>query len=467
MMFKQKTLVLAMIAPMLLSCAAWRGPSSKADDPLSPVAAGGLHTINYVIDNGSAVGLVQAFNRGQETFLHTFGEPALEVRTAPGAAPLLYKRRGDYVVLTGVHNRLYVSNRGQTALVKNVTPVTVLVQNFKTAGVVQGFTDGDYTYLQTYPGATPELRATPNGQPLHYERNGEYLILQGAVPRVYALEGPAPRSGAVREDTRTNVAASAPAPARESEPVAKVYPTEPPASQPAESTPAAESKPAAGATSSVGSYTTNAATELGVNDTKVATAAADRAVPEHHMIAATRREYAVLQEQLREAQAELERIRVTMNEIKQTAGGVRHEADKPRASATAVAPAAALLPRNQGRYLLHFKADSAELASDPAQIDATVERLSGTAPIALRGRVAAGEDRTIARERAAAARSLLVWKGVNPKRIRVYSSGGLYVADNANETGRAFNRRVEIDLGAGAEKAAPVIEEDPFVKTRY
>jgi outer membrane protein OmpA-like peptidoglycan-associated protein len=78
--------------------------------------------------------------------------------------------------------------------------------------------------------------------------------------------------------------------------------------------------------------------------------------------------------------------------------------------------------------------------------------------IVLRGRTdgigdSPGESR-IARDRAASVRELLVAAGVDPSHIRAtYQPIGDHVADNGTPTGRALNRRVEIEI----YRALPVV----------
>jgi len=102
-------------------------------------------------------------------------------------------------------------------------------------------------------------------------------------------------------------------------------------------------------------------------------------------------------------------------------------------------------------YMVHFDYGSASLDL-PQDIAEALLPPARTAPlIVLRGRTdgrtdAVGESR-IARLRAAAVRELLVAGGVDPQRIReTYQPSGDHVADNATQTGRGLNRRVEIEI---------------------
>ena len=92
------------------------------------------------------------------------------------------------------------------------------------------------------------------------------------------------------------------------------------------------------------------------------------------------------------------------------------------------------------------------LVNIPADMASTLIENARTAPLVLlRGRTdgaieSAAESR-IARERATAVRDYLVKAGVDSARIRsTYQPAGDYVADNSGPSGRALNRRVEIEV---------------------
>jgi outer membrane protein OmpA-like peptidoglycan-associated protein len=94
----------------------------------------------------------------------------------------------------------------------------------------------------------------------------------------------------------------------------------------------------------------------------------------------------------------------------------------------------------------------------PAEMSAALIDEARSAPlVVLRGRTdgstdSAAESR-IARERAAAVRDYLIGAGVDAARIRAtHQPAGDHAADNAATTGRAMNRRVEIEV----YRAAPV-----------
>ncbi len=122
-----------------------------------------------------------------------------------------------------------------------------------------------------------------------------------------------------------------------------------------------------------------------------------------------------------------------------------------RPTPVATTPAAPAPPPANSIYTVHFDFASAE-AVVPADSATALIAEARTAPlIVLRGRTdgstdTLGENR-IARERAATLRDYLVSAGVDPARIRAtYQPVGDRVADNTDPTGRALNRRVEIEV---------------------
>lgn len=88
----------------------------------------------------------------------------------------------------------------------------------------------------------------------------------------------------------------------------------------------------------------------------------------------------------------------------------------------------------------------------PADAATALADAAKAAPlVVLRGRTDGSRDSLadsrLARERAAAVRDVLVAAGVDPARIRAtYQPVGDSVADNTTASGRALNRRVEIEL---------------------
>jgi len=122
-----------------------------------------------------------------------------------------------------------------------------------------------------------------------------------------------------------------------------------------------------------------------------------------------------------------------------------------RQTIAAVAPALPAPPPGNSVYTVHFDFASAQ-AVVPADSATALIAEARTAPlIVLRGRTDGSTDTLaesrIARERAATVRDYLVSAGVDPARIRVtYQPVGDRVADNTDPTGRALNRRVEIEV---------------------
>ncbi len=110
-------------------------------------------------------------------------------------------------------------------------------------------------------------------------------------------------------------------------------------------------------------------------------------------------------------------------------------------------------PRAQGNaiYTVLFSFGSAEVNVPEAGAASLVEQARRAALILMRGRTDGDVETTaesrIARARAAAVRAYLVQAGVDPSRIRTtYQPVGDNTADNGSPTGRALNRRVEIEL---------------------
>ncbi len=442
-------LAAALSAAFLVSCATAPSNSGKSSAGVA-VADGELHHFSYVIDNAKSVGLVQALDSGGLTYLQTFGARAPVIRAAPNGPPIAYERRGDYLVVPGQANRLYVSEGAQTAVVKRITRSTVMMQNFRAAGVVQAFHDGDLTYVQTYSDAQPEVRSAPNGPPLEYQRSGEYLIVPGAHKQLYVNY----------RDQRSSLS-GVPAAQTAATPVAG-----------ADSEAATVTKPDAASAAPTkievtGTAATDAGAELALQLTQQET---DRLQEQlQHARNELERTRAVVEQLKRanaESLAELERARTSIEQWKQSlAESARLQAETPkRSNAALITPAS--LPQIGGRYLLHFKPHSAVFATEEKLLAATLPAVMASRSITLRGRIALGETPSLARERAVAARQLLIARGVDPNRVRVYSSAGLYIADNASEEGRAMNRRVEIDLGirAPTPKSETMTRAEPGVK---
>jgi outer membrane protein OmpA-like peptidoglycan-associated protein len=108
-------------------------------------------------------------------------------------------------------------------------------------------------------------------------------------------------------------------------------------------------------------------------------------------------------------------------------------------------------PPANGVFTVRFAFGSTRVVVAPDLAPVLIEHARVAPLVLLRGRTDGATDAPaesrIARERAAAVRDYLVAAGVDPARIRAtYQPAGDHVADNASVTGRALNRRVEIEL---------------------
>ena len=119
-------------------------------------------------------------------------------------------------------------------------------------------------------------------------------------------------------------------------------------------------------------------------------------------------------------------------------------------------------PAANSVFTVRFEFASAQVAI-PAEVASTLVEEARTAPLVLlRGRTDGAlelpAESRIARDRALAVRDQLVAAGIDPSRIRVtYQPIGDHAADNATATGRAYNRRVEIEV----YRALPVAGASP------
>ena len=102
-------------------------------------------------------------------------------------------------------------------------------------------------------------------------------------------------------------------------------------------------------------------------------------------------------------------------------------------------------------FTVRFPHGSARVDIQDEAAKTLVDEAKAAPLVMLRGRTdgrsdAPGESR-IARERATAVRDYLVAAGVDPSRIRAtYQPAGDHAADNADASGQALNRRVEIEV---------------------
>lgn len=108
-------------------------------------------------------------------------------------------------------------------------------------------------------------------------------------------------------------------------------------------------------------------------------------------------------------------------------------------------------PVGNSIYSVRFEFGSARV-DIPAELGRAMVREAMAAPlVVLRGRTDgdgdSAADSRIARARAVALRDFLVAAGVEPSRIRsTFQPAGDHVADNVSPSGRALNRRVEVEV---------------------
>jgi len=102
-------------------------------------------------------------------------------------------------------------------------------------------------------------------------------------------------------------------------------------------------------------------------------------------------------------------------------------------------------------YTIRFGFGSTEVAVPAAETASLMAQVRASSLVMLRartdGQIETPVESRIARERALAVRSYLVQSGADPSRIRMtWQPIGDTVADNGATSGRALNRRVEIEL---------------------
>ncbi len=122
-----------------------------------------------------------------------------------------------------------------------------------------------------------------------------------------------------------------------------------------------------------------------------------------------------------------------------------------RSTTSTATPAVPAPPLANSVYTVRFDFASAQAVIPADSATALIAEARVAPLIVLRGRTDGSTDTLaesrIARERAATVRDYLISAGVDPARIRAtYQPVGDRVADNTDPTGRALNRRVEIEV---------------------
>jgi outer membrane protein OmpA-like peptidoglycan-associated protein len=102
-------------------------------------------------------------------------------------------------------------------------------------------------------------------------------------------------------------------------------------------------------------------------------------------------------------------------------------------------------------HTVHFEFGSAKFDLPPQAAKALIDEAKSAPLVAVRGRTDGVSDTAaearVARMRAAAVSDFLIAAGIQATRIRAtYQAAGDHVADNSNSSGRALNRRVEIEI---------------------
>ena len=103
------------------------------------------------------------------------------------------------------------------------------------------------------------------------------------------------------------------------------------------------------------------------------------------------------------------------------------------------------------------------LGRDPALAAALRSSARDADSIVIRGytdsAVADGANQRVAAGRAASAKRWLVANGIDPARIQTrYKGGGSFLADNNTDSGRALNRRVEVELRGAGDAAVTALQ---------
>ena len=122
-----------------------------------------------------------------------------------------------------------------------------------------------------------------------------------------------------------------------------------------------------------------------------------------------------------------------------------------RLAARQQALAAIQVPQANSVFTVRFEFGSTRVVVSADAASALIEDARSAPLVLLRGRTDGATDAPaesrIARDRANAVRDYLVGAGVDPARIRAtYQPAGDHAADNSSPSGKAMNRRVEIEV---------------------
>ena len=156
--------------------------------------------------------------------------------------------------------------------------------------------------------------------------------------------------------------------------------------------------------------------------------------------------------ELQTCKSDLQNTRILANETTRLA-------ESATATATRLAPhQQAMLSRPppdvelaNAVYVVPFAFASVQVAVPVAESRVLIDQARSASLVMLRartdGQIESSAESRIARERATAVRTYLVQAGVDPTRIRMtWQPVGDTVSDNGTASGRALNRRVEIEL---------------------
>lgn len=152
-----------------------------------------------------------------------------------------------------------------------------------------------------------------------------------------------------------------------------------------------------------------------------------------------------------EAQALLDLSTKQLEEVKMLVGRAKTDAETKALNDRLNRVEHQLIQAATAIVRVQFETAQTEFAPSPEVARVLVPAAKAAERINVRGRtdskVPGAQDPKIALGRALAARKFLVDQGVNPEKIRVFSSAsGDFIAPASDAEGRSINRRVEIEL---------------------